>query len=1285
MTTYKNSLTWKIVSVVTAMATIISLSGVVYLTQVLNVYATTNEVSVEDITGVSPRIAADGESERVALGLNLTRTDTTDVVQLNAVRVRLSSVDTAAEAAVANIETVRIYHDSALSGTNGVFDGNDPLLSEVTRGSAATGRADTTLAAQTQALATAVASTGALTANQTTRFCVAGATPDLAVGDAVAVLDASAAVTSFRVITAVSLNLGVATDGCAVGSDLYTFDTAIASRTTDATADTIQDLTNYPAGITAVVVASTVNLAATDAVKLGTGTVAEIRTGTALTGSVLTLNAGTTYVHAGGERVQETAALGANNAFAAFGAGESVVAVGIPGNTAIANDLGWDIPRNNTDALAGNDLFVVLVTRNGAVNQTVRAQVFTSGDVQYLNNTGTPAVVNPAISSALGTTSGQTKSITFGPDGVAPTITRVETFDNTADGIVDRVVVHFSESMARGVTDTSNFTNALVGGAEHRIEAGAVDIVLATTGTWSTTSVLNDTFTIDFVGTGYTNAAQSTGDSWTVIYNRDLDTVQRFRDATGELLANASVTTTDEARPFVMSAVVKDANANGRVDTLEVVFSETMSNASTVAGLTLRETVIGTTPHTYTLGAIRNFMQSTGTDSNAADTMVIPLTERGEGDVTGTFTLDVSSPGAVDPAGNLASNRIGLSVTVDVTPLVTRAEVLDANGNGRVDQVRLTFSRNVDTSAGFFGDFTVSGYTVTGSTGSVTNTPTLTLTLTEVTFDTGNVPDVTYTMATVGRVCLVGGGGDSDCAGAGETRVASFGSVAVVEEDRAAPFLRSAILYDTNKDTRWSSGETLQLFYSENLDVTSVSTSWANDVFVDWTFSAGGGVTPDSGTVSVSGKIVTFTAGVSAGSAMTGSINARENEIKDPAGNSAATGVLAITVNPTTPPAVDRIETRDLNGNGRVDAILVSFNGLINAATLVAGDWAAIRADSHSTTVESAPDMVVTSVTTESGGNDNRILVHVKEAASEHTGKLPRVKYVQGSLRDLGGNAVASFNQGADTTRFATSITGAHLTVDGASPAVVLKRLADRDKNNKYDQLIVVFSEAMTTTVTASTGWVVAGHAISATGVWSSNNANVFDAYTFADLNNVYRVDIVENGVPTVVPGVSYDGAGGFRDAAVAPLALRNVLAGGEESEVAVVNVSGLVDGDLMRVSGDPDVWIVKRVGTKMFKRLILNPEIFNSYGHLKWENVKEVSKAQADQFVTSDLIRQDGTEKVFRVSSAPGADTGQKRWLNMTPAVFEGCLFDWDAIYIVNEKEAADTFYPTGTVITGC
>jgi parallel beta-helix repeat protein len=126
-----------------------------------------------------------------------------------------------------------------------------------------------------------------------------------------------------------------------------------------------------------------------------------------------------------------------------------------------------------------------------------------------------------------------------------------------------------------------------------------------------------------------------------------------------------------------------------------------------------------------------------------------------------------------------------------------------------------------------------------------------------------------------------------------------------------------------------------------------------------------------------------------------------------------------------------------------------------------------------------------------------------------------------------------------------------------------------------------------------------------------------------------------------------------------------------------------IVDGDLIRAKDSFDIYIVKLAGAKQFKRLILNPEIFNSYGHLKWENVKTVASSTLAEFTLSEFVIEvnaDGTvfdPKVYKVSSAPDSDIGERRWLNITASEFTSLGYDWDSIYHINHTEAAENFYP--------
>ncbi|MEX0877786.1 MAG: endolytic transglycosylase MltG, partial [Candidatus Spechtbacterales bacterium] len=140
-------------------------------------------------------------------------------------------------------------------------------------------------------------------------------------------------------------------------------------------------------------------------------------------------------------------------------------------------------------------------------------------------------------------------------------------------------------------------------------------------------------------------------------------------------------------------------------------------------------------------------------------------------------------------------------------------------------------------------------------------------------------------------------------------------------------------------------------------------------------------------------------------------------------------------------------------------------------------------------------------------------------------------------------------------------------------------------------------------------------------------------------------------------------------------------------------NAQAIKDGDLIKTPDSPDVYIVKIVeessaNITKFKRLILNPAIFDSYGHLNWSDIKETSQEVLDTFTDSDLVIEvnaDGSvanPKIYRTSSAPESDTGERYWLNLTAAEFEYMGFDWRALYHINHIEASPDFYSEGEAI---
>ena len=117
----------------------------------------------------------------------------------------------------------------------------------------------------------------------------------------------------------------------------------------------------------------------------------------------------------------------------------------------------------------------------------------------------------------------------------------------------------------------------------------------------------------------------------------------------------------------------------------------------------------------------------------------------------------------------------------------------------------------------------------------------------------------------------------------------------------------------------------------------------------------------------------------------------------------------------------------------------------------------------------------------------------------------------------------------------------------------------------------------------------------------------------------------------------------------------------------------GILDGDIIRNPNTEgiaqfDIYIVKIIGDKKFRRLILSPTVFESYDHLRWEDVKLVSQDTMNLYTISNLVRCINDYKVYQLF--PSGDTGSKRHLDMSAAEFERQGYDWDSVYIINKTD---------------
>lgn len=131
-------------------------------------------------------------------------------------------------------------------------------------------------------------------------------------------------------------------------------------------------------------------------------------------------------------------------------------------------------------------------------------------------------------------------------------------------------------------------------------------------------------------------------------------------------------------------------------------------------------------------------------------------------------------------------------------------------------------------------------------------------------------------------------------------------------------------------------------------------------------------------------------------------------------------------------------------------------------------------------------------------------------------------------------------------------------------------------------------------------------------------------------------------------------------------------------TEVATPEDYGLVEGNLIRAEGDFDIFIISQYG---YKRLFLNPVIFEMYGHLgSWDDVKTVTPATRDAFITSTHYRYVDEDKVYHLE-VTGEDTGTLQWINMIGEDFLAQGGEPNAIFTINKSEL--DWYPKGEDLT--
>ena len=108
-------------------------------------------------------------------------------------------------------------------------------------------------------------------------------------------------------------------------------------------------------------------------------------------------------------------------------------------------------------------------------------------------------------------------------------------------------------------------------------------------------------------------------------------------------------------------------------------------------------------------------------------------------------------------------------------------------------------------------------------------------------------------------------------------------------------------------------------------------------------------------------------------------------------------------------------------------------------------------------------------------------------------------------------------------------------------------------------------------------------------------------------------------------------------------------------------------DHVLIRQVGTIDVFLTRIAAGKRFKRLLLNPTVFNSYD-FDWQSVRDVGAEEIGRWAHSSLVRLEGDYQVWQLF--PDGDEGQRRPLDLTDEQFISAGFDWDSVAEINRTE---------------
>lgn len=421
------------------------------------------------------------------------------------------------------------------------------------------------------------------------------------------------------------------------------------------------------------------------------------------------------------------------------------------------------------------------------------SSVSVSGNTATLTITEGPGAANTASGSftvAMAANSAGVRDVNAHPSSFAatapsdlapPAVQNLKMFDTNTNARIDQVTMTFSEPLASYTAASTPWTLSNVP------SAGTLASVTVTTPS-VTLALTEGTGAVD-TGVGSFNIAlgQSPGG---------------IRDAAGNL-ASFSKAPADGATPLRQSLEMFDDNVDGRIDRVLVGFSEPLAAfTAPVSVFSLSAAPSGATINTITLAASQATLalnQGTGAPNTAVGSFKV--------------TLTANTGGVRDAAGNTAS--FAATAPIDrAAPARLSVNLLDSNGNGKVDRVTVVFSETLQTYTAGVTPWTLTNTPSGGTLASAAQaTTTITLTLTEGA-GTASTEVGSMTVAMAANAT-----GVRDAAG----NTGSFTPTTPLDKARPA----AITITDTNgiTDGKIEPGDTVVFTFSEPLTPASVPAS----------------------------------------------------------------------------------------------------------------------------------------------------------------------------------------------------------------------------------------------------------------------------------------------------------------------------------------------------------------------------------------------------------------------------------------------------------------------------